>query len=475
MENIEERLNNIQREEFYFFLFNGIYIPNYKKFIRIFMFNDIFYIENEKQTKQYSEHFYILKIKELILNKIKNIEKMDKYKNRKMENPKGDGHFIHVKLNDEVYSICRGSLNNEEEKEYDSFVREIFDILQINDNNLPELISNYKQDDLKIINKKIKNIEGDKMNNKVLNRQIPLKTVIDIANYFEDYKDEYIRKFEIDKKNNENLPSEEREWKFQNGSAEVKYTISFYSGKIITESDYNWFVGNTNNLREIQQISIHLYISYFESSKKYLSDIYSINASVDFDDHVISTNYSDASISVYTKNKDQEANSIYNEIINLLENNEERYNKTIKHKEIRIQSFAISVGIVLSYILYVVLKINSNELSNIILDVLNNKWILIIGQWFVSIVLGNILAAWYILSIYKPLLPDKKYMGYNMQSGKAMYKDNVEQYKEHSEVHFGKYWDAEKRRSKIEKIYKVTSKIIFIQLLISLIMFLILK
>lgn len=41
---------------------------------------------------------------------------------------------------------------------------------------------------------------------------------------------------------------------------------------------------------------------------------------------------------------------------------------------------------------------------------------------------------------------------------------NINDYLEHSEVHIGKYWDEEKRRSIIEKIYKITSKILLVQL-----------
>jgi len=73
------------------------------------------------------------------------------------------------------------------------------------------------------------------------------------------------------------------------------------------------------------------------------------------------------------------------------------------------------------------------------------------------------------------LLPDTKYAGYNSSTYKSVYKDDVEDYIEHSEVHFGKFWDAEKRRNKIEMIYKITSKVVLVQLLISIVLFLILK
>ena len=159
--------------------------------------------------------------------------------------------------------------------------------------------------------------------------------------------------------------------------------------------------------------------------------------------------------------------------MNILEDNEDRYDKTIRHKNIRIQCFTISVGLILSYIFYFLLKINVND--TLLAEMLNNKYFLILGQWLIAIFLGNLFSYWYIFSVYKPLLPDRKYTGYSYTSNTKNYEDNVDDYIEHSEVHFGKYWDAEKRRNKIEKIYKVTKIILLVQLVISVILFLILK
>ena len=147
----------------------------------------------------------------------------------------------------------------------------------------------------------------------------------------------------------------------------------------------------------------------------------------------------------------------------------------MKHRKIRTQCFTISIGIILSYILYIILKINIDKIPPILAEYMNNKYILIFGQWFVAILLGNVFAYWYILSIYKPLLPSAKYAGYNRSTYKSKYTDDIDEYLEHSEVHFGKFWDAEKRRNKIEKIYKITNKIILVQLLISILLFFILK
>ena len=245
----------------------------------------------------------------------------------------------------------------------------------------------------------------------------------------------------------------------------------------MTETDYNWFIGMLNDLRAIEEVRLNLRISYYgkQGNERHNSVYNQISANVEFRDAQHELNYSDAHVNVQTTNQESEAHNIYSTIMNTLENNEDRFDKTIKHRKIRMQSLCISVGIVLSYILFVILKINQGNLPTFLAEYLGNKYVIVFGQWFVAILLGNVFAYWYILSIYKPLLPSTKYAGYNRSTYKAQYTDDIDDYLEHSEIHFGKYWDAENRRNKIEKIYKITSKIVLVQLLISVILYFVIK
>lgn len=308
------------------------------------------------------------------------------------------------------------------------------------------------------------------MNNKVINKQIPLETIVKVANYLEKYKEEYDRKFELEQNKNKNIPYGEKQWEYENGNTTINYTIEFKNGKNIKESDYNWFAQNLNQPSIIKSIAIDLYVSFYTKGPNNAgNDIYNkVNVSLYFREF-------DVTIDVDTTNQENEAHKVYSEVMNILEDNEDRYNKTMKHRKIRTQCFTISVGIILSYILYAIIKLNMSKMSPFVNEYLNNKYSLIFGQWFIAILLGNIFSYWYILSIYRPLLPNTKYTGYNYSTGKGNYADDVDDYVEHSEVHFGKYWDAEKRRKKIEKIYKVTRIILLVQLVISAILFLILK
>lgn len=315
------------------------------------------------------------------------------------------------------------------------------------------------------------------MNNKVVNKQISIKSIIDVANYIEDYKERYDKIFQDVENKNKGKSFGEKNYDYENGYTRLEYTIEFHNGKRITESDYNWFVGNLNDTRIIKEIYISLSIAYnSKSNGSNYNDIRnSIHANVEFRDCGMELKYSDVTINIDTTNQENEAHNIYSTIMNTLEDNPDRYDKTIKSRKIRIQSFTLSVGIILSYILYVVLLINKNKLPGDILNYLSNKYVLIFGQWFAAILLGNVFSYWYILTVYKPLLPETKYAGYDRSTYKSKYKDDIDDYVEHSEVHFGKFWDAENRRNKIEKIYKITRIIVLVQLLISVILNFIIK
>lgn len=315
------------------------------------------------------------------------------------------------------------------------------------------------------------------MNNKVVNKQISLRTILDIANYFEDYKERYEEIYRKENERNKDKSYGEKNYEYENGNIEVRYTIDFYNGQNLTESNYNWFVSNTNNPKAIKNIEISLSNTYYtKSNGSDTNNTYNkVYVSAEFRDCGMNLKCSDVIVNVDATNQESEARNVYSTIMNILEDNPDRYDKTIKFRKIRMQSFTISIGIILSYILYVVLIMNKEKLTPDIVGYLDNKNILIFGQWFVAILLGNVASFWYIFSIYKPLLPESKYAGYNSSTYKSVYKDDIADYLEHSEVHIGKFWDAEKRRNKIEKIYKIARLVVLIQIVISTILFIILK
>lgn len=304
---------------------------------------------------------------------------------------------------------------------------------------------------------------------KVVNRIIPIDTIVEIANYLEDQKEEYRRLFENDKNKNMNLSYSEQIYQYKGDTSKVQYTIKFKDGKEITEPDYNWFISMLNNLRAIQKISIYYNISYWSNyeNKEHYEYMHMRSWTYFYEDA--------ATISVEGKNMEEQTYRLHSYLRGMLENNDERYNKTVRNRKLRIQSLCFSIGFLLSYIIYFVLLANKAKLPQDTANYLNNKYIVILGQWFISAITGNMFGLPIMMGLYRNILPKTKYSHYSKSSHKSVYVDNIEDFTSHNEVQIGSFTNNGKNRELIEKIYKITSKIVLTQLAISILLFFIMK
>ena len=111
----------------------------------------------------------------------------------------------------------------------------------------------------------------------------------------------------------EREPYGEKNYEYENGDTDLKYTIEFPNGKNITESDYNWFVGNLSEPRTIKGIELYMSIRYnTRSQNSNYNDIYNkITVTLYFRDCGGELKYSDVSINVDTTNQENEAHNIY--------------------------------------------------------------------------------------------------------------------------------------------------------------------
>lgn len=311
------------------------------------------------------------------------------------------------------------------------------------------------------------------MDNRIINKQISIEQIVEVAKYLEKINEKYQNIFEVEKQKNEKEGNRYRQF----GEGEVMYSIQFTDGKTIKENGFNWFISNLNQPKIINDIVIHLKITFFTKKPdgQYYDVLNSINVRVDFRQSytkVIRNSYS--SIDITTTHQENEAHIIESDISNILNSNEDRYNKTIKNRQLRIQSFCICVGLIVSYILFLILKINPTLIPETATQFFN-KYIVAIGQWFLAIVLGNLFGYWYIISLYNPILPWRRFGHRSTMSSNYSYYDDIEEYKKNSEVQFGQYWDAKLRRDKIEKIFKICKIIILVQAIISLLMIVLFK
>lgn len=304
---------------------------------------------------------------------------------------------------------------------------------------------------------------------KIVNKIIPIETIIEVANYLEDQKEEYQRIFEKEEQKNAGLKYSEQVYEYKGDNPKVQYTIRFKDGREITEADYNWFVGMLNNLNSIEQITFYSTISYSSNARtREHYEYMHLYTWVHFREDT-------TTIRVDGKNMEEQVYRVHSYLRGTIENNDDRYNKTVKNRKLRIQSLCFSIGFVLSYIIYFILIANKNKIPVELANYLDNKMIIIIGQWFISALVGNILGLPIMLALYRNVLPKAKYSHYSKSSHKSVYVDNVEDFVAHNEVQIGKFANNGKNREIIEKIYKITSKIVLVQVAISILLFFILK
>jgi len=305
---------------------------------------------------------------------------------------------------------------------------------------------------------------------KIINKQISVTDIVDIAKYFEERKSEYIRLIEEDEEKNKGLSYKEQIYSYKCSlEPAVSYEITFKDNRDIKQTEYDWFITNLSDISKIKRIIISFRVSYSDNTMNRERSIHkSVNSYVVFHEDRVAIRVDGVRI-------EDEVYNEHSKIREILEKGEDRYNKTIKNRNIRIQSFCLSIGFVLSYILYFILNGMKTDLPDILISMLDSKYVLIFGQWFVSAILGNAFGYAIIMSYYKNLLPRSKYSHYSASSKKSVYVDDIANYTNECEVQIGKNANNGKNREKIEKIYKVTSKIVLVQVLISIILFLLLK
>ena len=106
-------------------------MPNNSKYVKITMFKDTFYVENEKVEKEnYKDMYFIIKVRKMIEDNLDKIEKMLIAKSMPIKS--SSNHEFVLKINNKTYRIDRNVCNEEGKKLFDDFKEKLYKILDIN-------------------------------------------------------------------------------------------------------------------------------------------------------------------------------------------------------------------------------------------------------------------------------------------------------------------------------------------------------
>lgn len=130
MKSEKERLQELDKEPFYFKFFSGTKMPTCPSYIQIVMFNDVFSVETEEGRKENINDLGIIKlVKELIWTNIENFEFMEKSIGEVVRS--SHNHNLSFKINFSSFSINRNTLNEEAQKLYNVFENELMEIINV--------------------------------------------------------------------------------------------------------------------------------------------------------------------------------------------------------------------------------------------------------------------------------------------------------------------------------------------------------
>lgn len=130
MKNENERLQNLDEENFYLIIFSGTRMPISPRFIKVVMFNDMFSVETEEGKVENIENPSTVElVKELILSSIPDFEIMNDSLTAPVKS--SYNYRFQIKINNEHYNVDRNALNEKAKNIYHNFETKLFDIINV--------------------------------------------------------------------------------------------------------------------------------------------------------------------------------------------------------------------------------------------------------------------------------------------------------------------------------------------------------
>lgn len=268
--------------------------------------------------------------------------------------------------------------------------------------------------------------------------------------------------YEEEVKKNEGLNYKEKQWTLKNYSGSLKFDVNFHDDTSAVIDDYDYFISVFNKrLSEIKSVYVTYSIFYWEES--------GLN---DFQDKCIHQK-----ITMYIRENAADIDSIlsskssimvdtYSFIKEKILTAPKKYNKIIKNKFRIIMTIEFAVGFIPAIILSIFMLFSSSMRS-----IFTNGMVLYpAATILLGFLFGQVLYSGKMAHLYENISPERIYAGYNKSTYKSIYKDDIKDYTEKSEILIGKNYNNLKDRKTIKKLYNKYKKYLPIELLIILIM-----
>lgn len=294
---------------------------------------------------------------------------------------------------------------------------------------------------------------------KVANKIISENDLLDI---FQKMNDEILENQQLVRRetlNNAGKDINSQNWTLKDFSPSFKCTFNFYDDTNITVDNYNSFITLFNSrLNEIKDLWLRYSFSYWmkqNGQTEYVSQ------------HIYMTIFEHKmDIEVNLSSKDQRMDDVFRLIKEKVLTAPERYDRIIKNKSSIVTKITFALGLIPSIILCFLLA-----LIPAVREVYSATYVLFpIAVILLGFTLGPTIFSGKLNSLYSTLSPKKKYAGYDTKNMKSVYKDDIDDYLNKSEIIIGKNVDNLKKRAEIAEMEEKYSKYIPTEMIITLVL-----
>lgn len=275
------------------------------------------------------------------------------------------------------------------------------------------------------------------------NKIISSEALMEIIQTMNETLKKYERIAEQEKLQNEMLDIKYQKYTYKYTTSKLTFHINFNDNTDINIDKYEAFSGiYYSRLSEIKSINIRMSAYYDTKEENGQSKYYSQSIEIYVTDEKMS-------ISLNLNSEDPKFDNVYNKIKEKILTAPEKYDFIVRNKSKITNTVAIATGaipgIITSALFLFVPEVNKVFLKGIVVYPL--------VATFLMYFIGSIIANAKLDKYYEPLMPNKKYAGYDRTNNKSIYKDDVDTYVNTSDILIGNKINNLIYREKIQEIY----------------------
>jgi hypothetical protein len=288
---------------------------------------------------------------------------------------------------------------------------------------------------------------------KAENKIIDSNDILEVIKKMEETLKKYKFIYKKEEEYNKTVDYEEAEYTFKDYDSELKFSVNFHDNTDVrTNNIEEFYYVYENRLAEIKDFSVCFALNYS------LVQHYPEKKNDSFYQTIWLYVYENKlSIDVKMDVNDDKLSGLYSDIKKIILSAPVKYDKIIKNKMGISLVCAFGIGLIPALLLTTILNFTNEQLnimfatSYVLYPLLTIIIGLVIGEGISFVLLGK---------LYENIKPDKKYAGYNDNG--SIYKDDVEDYVNKSEVLIGKNVNNMKDREAIKNLYNKCKKLMLI-------------